>query len=130
MVLSTRQKLLVLYGLRDLLFSVAMKKWREEGWVIQTHLTAARGNHYASVDEAQTIVHLYPHDSLPDQPPEKTLLHELGHILFEYYNGDSKREEGAVQQWEDLVWAVLRPDQRRQLRNLFGPSVPTDPVTG
>lgn len=123
MALSPRQKLLILYGLRDQLFAFLLRRWRAEGWAIQPHVTPARGNHWASVDEEEHLVHLYPHDN-PDQPPDKTLLHELVHVGLELFNGGSKRDEDTVRRLEELLWPILRPEQKRALRNLLGPSQP------
>ena len=114
-------------AMRDTLLSAAFRRWRRDGWVVQPHLECRsisrhrpgeRTCLFAWIEDEheENIVHLYPHPTEQGQPVEKTLLHELLHIVCGLEGGAADERDCAA--LEDAFWPILTPTQRRSLRHL------------
>lgn len=119
--MTPRELRRTLHGLRDTLLDAGLRKLREEDWTVFPHLAhVAERRELAWLDEEEHLIHLHPHRVPEDGPVEKTLLHELLHILLDKLIHRA-RDERTVTRLEDLLWPTLTPAQRRTLADLMRP---------
>jgi hypothetical protein len=118
--MTPRETRRTLHGLRDTLLDAALRKVREEDWTVFPHLAhVADRRELAWLDEDEHLIHLHPHTA-EDGPVEKTLLHELVHILLDKLIHRA-RDERTVTRLEDLLWPTLTSAHRRSLADLMRP---------
>jgi hypothetical protein len=117
--MTPRETRRTLHGLRDTLLDAALRKVREENWAVLPHLAHRPGGDLGWLDEDEHLIHVYPHAE-EHGPVEKTLLHELLHILLDKLIHRA-RDEKTVEKLEDLLWPTLTPSQRRTLADLMRP---------
>ena len=125
MALGARQTTRALHQLRDQLMSMALRRWRDDGWAIQPHLMHKPSDPVlAWIDEDEHLIHVYPHEAGEGQPVEKTLLHELFHVLFQTMR-ERARDEKDCLTLETLLWPILTRSQRRALTTMLANGRPT-----
>jgi hypothetical protein len=122
--MSNAQKIQTLHRLRDFLFAMMLRQWREEGWVVKPQFDCKAENHrqkatLATADTTEHVVKLWPHQVEKGQEVERTMVHEtFGHMLFAL--DGTKSDERLADKIEELLWPILTKSQKQQLRNLTG----------